>query len=159
MCAIIDNNVVHQAFGRKTTTPGKRFREWVEAGSLRLVVGGKLLVELKDNKEFREWLGRAIEFGKARMISSSDVDAQTEQLLQTDACVSDDEHVVALAQISGARLLYTNEPDLHEDFDNRKLINRPRGRIYTTKDSQDRLTTAHRSLLSRNDLCKAPSDR
>ena len=41
-------------------------------------------------------------------------------------------HVLALAQVSGARLLYSNDQTLQRDFKNSKLIKNPRGNVYTT---------------------------
>lgn len=52
MCAIIDNDVVFQAFGKKTTDAGCRFREWLEGSSGGLVVGGGNLDELTTNGNF-----------------------------------------------------------------------------------------------------------
>ena len=45
-------------------------------------------------------------------------------------CVSDDPHVIALAQESGARLLCSLDEALHTDFTNPRLINAPRGHVY-----------------------------
>ena len=45
---------------------------------------------------------------------------------------SDDPHVRALARKTGVRLLYTNDLDLIADFKNKKLIDHPRGRVYSS---------------------------
>ena len=60
---------------------------------------------------------------------------------------------LALAQVSGARLLYSNDLTLHQDFGNRDLINRPRGKIYSTH-AGGQIQDSHRRLLRRNDLCR-----
>ena len=54
-------------------------------------------------------------------------------LRRDGAYVSNDAHVIALAQVSGARLLYSNDSDLQDDFKDKSLIDSPRGRIYTTE--------------------------
>ena len=63
--------------------------------------------------------------------------------------------MIALAQISGARLLYTNDSNLQKDFTNRLLIKNPRGKVYTTMLSQD-FNSTHRRLLTRN-VCRGPA--
>ena len=45
---------------------------------------------------------------------------------------SDDPHILALAVVSGARLLYSNDRLLQHDFKNPALINQPRGKVYST---------------------------
>ena len=66
---------------------------------------------------------------------------------------SDDHHVIALAQLSGARLLYSNDSALHDDFGNKSLIDQPRGRIYSTKESST-FRNVHRHLL-RDHICRS----
>jgi len=70
-----------------------------------------------------------------------------------DRLKSDDAHVVALAIVSGARLLYSKDVDLHEDFKNSKIISDPRGKVYSTYQSGE-FRGAHRKLLARRDLCR-----
>ena len=69
-------------------------------------------------------------------------------------CRSDDEHVLALAVVSGARLLYTNDTALIADFKNREIIANPRGKVYSTAVS-NRVTATHRRLLGDRTLCRA----
>ena len=80
------------------------------------------------------------------------VDAQVTTLKNGVAHKSNDSHVLALAQISGARLLYSNDTDLQQDFKNGGLINRPRGKVYSTRESQS-FRDSHKTLLRRTDLC------
>ena len=44
---------------------------------------------------------------------------------------SNDPHILALARASGARLVYTGDGKLIADFKNKRLIDGPRGKIYT----------------------------
>ena len=60
-----------------------------------------------------------------------------------------------LALVSGARLLYTNDTALIDDFGNREIVARPRGKIYTTARNAA-VTDAHRRLLAARDLCRIP---
>ena len=44
--------------------------------------------------------------------------------------MSNDFHIIALAQLAGARMLYSRDRELHQDFRNSKLVDRPRGKVY-----------------------------
>ncbi len=62
MRAIIDKDVVREAFGPKPTPAGKKFRQWLDTGSRRLVVGGKLLDEIDGNSNFKLWRPTAVQY-------------------------------------------------------------------------------------------------
>ena len=131
MCAIIDANVAFQAFGKKTTAAGNRFREWLQESHGMLVVGGGNLDELANNRNFSTWFTEAKRRGNwVRQVSRSDIDSARNALNQD--LTSNDEHVLALALASGARLLFTNDRDLQRDFGNTSLLPQPAGQIYTT---------------------------
>ena len=153
MCAIVDNNVRDQVFGANSQSPaGRFFLDWLSDGRGRLVVGGQLLRELNEYSDFNRWLGTALARNRARRIDDDRVDAETEAIRARQICRSDDEHVLALAQVSGARLLFTNDRALQDDFTNRRIIRNPRGRIYTTVVHSD-IRQTHRDLLDSPDLC------
>ena len=152
MCAILDANVAHKVFGRNRPEAGEAFFDWLDSGNGRLVVGGKLRRELDAAGVPRKWLQRAFQLGRVRNFDDREIDDKTEEL--APMCRSDDPHIVALAQISGARLLYSDDGRLHGDFKNPDLIDNPRGAVYSTRRS-DKLTDVHKKLLSRNDLCRA----
>lgn len=130
MCAIIDANIAHEAFGKNPPPAGTGFRRWVE-GKGRLVWGGKLRKELARNRAFAEWARNAVLSGKLLSEHDDRVDERTEEVERQHAYESDDPHILALAQISGARLLYSNDRPLHRDFKNSALLDPP-GTIYTT---------------------------
>ena len=155
MCAIVDNNVRDQVFGEDNNSPaGRLFLDWLSNGQGKLVVGGDLLRELDEYGDFNRWLRTALARNNALAVDDAVVDDETQALRQQGRCRSDDEHVIALARVSGARLLFTNDADLQTDFKDRNLISNPRGVIYTTRQRQD-VTRTHRGLLRRNDLCAA----
>ena len=151
MEAIVDNSARDEVFGDNRPPAGEFFFRWLNSGNGRLVVGGKLLKELSRSEKFKKWLRAALlpTVANARRVSDPDVDAETKMLESLGICRSDDEHVLALARVSGARLLFTNDRNLQEDFDNPRLINSGsgRGRVYTTRRHKD-VTDVHRSLLS-----------
>lgn len=154
MCAIVDNNVRSEVFGGDSQTEAGRLFLDRLGQKRQLVVGGKLLQELCGYDEFSRWLKTAMRLGYARGVDEDEVDAETRSLQNEALCRSNDEHIIALARVSGARLLFTNDLSLQKDFKDQHLINSPRGAIYTTVRSKH-LTSTHKNLLKRTDLCAA----
>ena len=152
MCAIVDANVAHQVFGPDRPEAGIKFFNWIASGKGRLVAGGKLLKELSGSEAFRAWWSQPQLAGLTTTFQEKTVDRQTQEVERERVHQSNDPHVLALAQISGARLLFTNDRDLQQDFKNSKLIEPSGGRIYTTIRSGT-FGKAHKSLLRRQDPC------
>ena len=154
MCAILDANAAHEVFGADPQTAGGKFFTWINQGKGILVVGGKLLAELEGSgKGSREWVSRALTSGRVRVIDADRVDTRTAQVAQEGICTSNDPHILALAQVSGARLLYSNDAELHKDFRNKRLIDDPRGKVYSTLQDKS-FTASHKRLLAAGDLCR-----
>jgi len=87
----------------------------------------------------RKQLQGYVQAGSAKLISSSELEAD-KQYLQRDSNVkSDDHHILALARVSGSRLLYTCDKNLKTDFKNKSLIDTPRGKIYSGKQNEKEL--------------------
>ena len=121
MCAIVDANVAHEVFGTSPQPAGEKFFEWLNEGIGRLVAGGKLLEELEaSSKDFRAWASVAVGTGKLQIVNENAVDTKTNHIQSHGICKSNDPHVIALAQVSGARLLYSNDGNLQQDFKNKK---------------------------------------
>ena len=154
MCAIVDANVRDEVFGDNPTDAGKFFFDWLTKprGGILVVGGTKLQRELESNLNFIRVLNERLQAGRARRIPNGIVDTEESKLRADVVCRSDDEHVLALARVSGARLLFTNDRALQDDFKDRIILGGTRGRIYTTRDYTD-VRAAHRNLLRRNDLC------
>jgi len=149
MCAIIDANVVGEVFGSERTEAGKKFLDWIDKGSGRLICGGKLREELnRISPGFKKWAFKAGRTGKIKNINEEKVRTRTTQIREESNHSSNDPHILALAQVSGARLLYSNDKDLQKDFKNKALID-PVGSIYSAlmkkKDRQ--------KLLDKKGLC------
>ena len=154
MCAIVDANVVSEVFGSNLPPAGEKFFDWLNKGSGRLIVGGKLIEELEQGSaEFIRWGQEAQLAGKMRIVNKSDVDARTEQIQSEGAIRSDDPHVIALAQVSGARLLYSNDGNLQQDFKTKSLIDDPRGKVYSTSGGGS-FQSSHDRLLKNKNLCR-----
>lgn len=136
---------------------GQAFRAEVEKGRFPMVVGGLLRDELWGaGNRMRAWLVELQNAGRLKTVDRAEVDRVSQKLKASRGpapLVSDVEHVVALAMVSGARLLFTNDMRLSQDFRNPQIVSSPRGRVYTTRRSQE-LNETHRSLLRRTDLCR-----
>ena len=153
MCAIVDVNVSYEIFGDNRPEAGERFLERLNSGTLRLIVSRKLLAELNYRKA-QQWIQQGINAGIVQQETTSTVDEREEKLSREGGCLSNDIHVIALAQISGARLLYSNDIDLHKDFGNKSLIDKPRGKVYSTNRNKN-FTNAHERLLNNRNLCRS----
>ena len=156
MCLIVDASVVGEMFGGDDTSAGKAILDWLNDRKGTIVVGGKLLKELsRGSNKFTEWARQALLREVMRRVEDTKVDRRTKQLIKDGNCKSNDPHVIALAQLGGARLLYSNDVDLHQDFDDKSLIDNPRGKVYSTLRNKN-FTRGKRDLLRRRDLCGVP---
>jgi len=155
MCAIVDANVVGELWEEGSSAAGQGFRRWVEGPNGRLVVGGQLRQELGSSNAAR-WLQELDRADRLTRVDDSRVDREAARLRSVPAsdpgsCKSDDHHVIALAQISGARLLFSNDKDLHRNFKNKRLIDHPSGTVYSTLARKD--LTSHRKAQLRKHHC------
>lgn len=152
MCAIIDSNVRDELVKKAPSAAGSHFRKWLSDRKGKLVVGGKLLEELQESRAVKQWISSRIQAGIVDRVEDRKVDILADEI--KDQCRSDDPHIIALARVSGARLLYTADRDLMDDFQDKKLLGgQARGRIYNANVEKDTLSKTHRSLLNRVDLC------
>ncbi|MCY4530411.1 MAG: hypothetical protein OXD46_15450 [Chloroflexi bacterium] len=150
----MDADVAHLVFGSGRPEAGEKFFQWLNAGKGRLVTGGLSLEELNVSSEgFRKWAVQARLAGRLKVENGREVDTRTSALQREGKFKSTDPHVLALAQVSEVRLLYTNDGDLQKDFGDKNLIDNPRGKVYSTRVNKG-FTTTHKRLLSRTDLCK-----
>lgn len=153
MCAIIDNNVRDELVRADANEVGKLFRDWLSSGKGKLVVGGKLLTELRGSKKVKLWIANGMRAGHVVGYPAATIEKITADVARQ--CKSDDPHVVALARVSGARLLYTRDHDLMDDFCNRTLLGgRIAGKIYTDAYGRTTVKPQHLKLLDRKDLCE-----
>jgi hypothetical protein len=155
MCLIIDANVAWK-FDNPPHPDVKPVVKWLldkhKKKPPRVVIGGKLRAELKKAGDaflrFRLILAEA---GRLLDIADHRVDteeAEVENLLQREKIHgADDPHILALARVSGSRLLASADKRsrLHELFTNRLFLDPP-GKVYQK--------TSHRHLLRRAPNCK-----
>ena len=152
MCAIVDANVAGRFFDSPPDPELLPLWKWIDDGKGVLVVGGRLLDELEAINRAAEVIRTWAQAGLVGLVPKEEVEAETRAVEATGRCVSDDEHIIALARASGARLLCSADQSLHADFRNRELISDPRGAIYQN--------SSHTHLLVpwRGCRFKAPGD-
>ena len=155
MCAILDNDVCAEVFGHKLTPAGKGFLDWLNSRG-HLVSGGQNKKELDANNTFQTWWQQATLAGRTTLVNDNQVTKLQRQLEAEKACRSNDAHIIALARLSGARLLYSNDRDLKKDFGDRDLIAEPRGKVFSTKLTAD-FSTHRRRLLNQSHCQNRPN--
>ena len=150
MCAILDNSVRDIVFGANPPKAARAFRRWIEKDRrIRLVVGGHLKKELSGKQSVKEWLSEGESQGFVQLVDDKEVNTEAARLKNGALCESNDQHVIALARVSGARLLYTDDRTLERDFHNGRLISRPGGTIYpkgNIKGGHRRWLHEHRNI-------------
>jgi hypothetical protein len=101
-------------------------------GHLPLVFGGRLAQEYAGCsvvvKNLIQELHRS---GRALRLNDALVEAEEVRLKQGGLCRSNDPHVMAVAKVAQARLVCTNDAALREDFRDRAILNKPRGKLWS----------------------------
>ena len=122
MCVIVDNNVrdLFLTSSKQNNDSAWNLRKYIENGQIKLVVGGELKSELCENYIFKEWLNEQIKSGSARECPKEDV-LEAEKRLTKENYLSNDKHVLALAKVSGAGLLFSHDDNLIRDYKNQNL--------------------------------------
>ena len=142
MCIIIDAN----SLGAFLTDPVKKdaapIRNWLANSGGRIIVSTGGAFKREVGQKLRSRLTTYVRAGQARVIPAEQFVAD-EQMLRTRADLrSDDPHVLALARMTGARLLYTADANLIKDFKDKKFIDKPRGKVYSSASNSNLLTRA-----------------
>ena len=130
MCVIIDADLAGDVFKDAPAPDYRPILRWLLRGNGTLVFGGRNARELYRIGRAARMIQVLRSAGKAFQQPDEQVDARETTVTRTGLCRSNDPHIIALAQISGARTLCSHDQDLHADFRNRELISNPRGMIY-----------------------------
>lgn len=145
MCIIVDANVAHRLAANPCGLEAAPLGDRVENKRLEVASGGRNAEELLATK-LRRWLVEQTRSGTVRIYPSALLAAEEDRCRQGQKCFSDDQHIIALARVSGARLLYTVDGALRKDFKNKELVDKPRGRIYSSRRNA--------TLLDQAGLCR-----
>ena len=158
MCAILDANSAHDVFGLSgRSAAGADFYAHLQQGGMELIVGGEVLRELsRASGDLLEWIkeaDRGGHRGRVRHVPDERIEAKRKKIERAGNLRSNDPHVIALAQASGARLLYTKDQDLRQDFKNKEILDNPRGKIYPIGDGRQAKHDRQRLRNTKN-LCR-----
>ncbi len=147
MCAIVDTDRWHQVFPTSGGAPDP-LRAWLQRRAGFLALGGKLLREITGHSQRQKLVQALIASGQIRHYSSQTIREEERRVRQQNRCRSNDTHVIALALVSGARLLYSGDHDLREDFKDRRILRGgrlyPQQRSKRLREHQQRVLRAHR---------------
>jgi hypothetical protein len=127
VCLIVDANVAPRFLVQSSAVI-----DWLfgERGAPRLVAAGKLREELAKNDGVRRQLVQLDRAGRLRSADPEWLQREERRLRAVGVCVSNDLHVLALAIVTGARTLATDDNALAADFKNKRIMDGPRGKIY-----------------------------
>lgn len=144
MCLIVDANLASVLFlNRNHEDYAPVWR--ANAKGKRFVYGGHLADEYHRINAVRVLVLELERAGRARQVPHKLVADCERVVRRSRVLVSDDPHIIALAQVSGARVLCSNDAALGTDFTNPRLLKRPRGAIYRN--------ASHKHLLRRPCRC------
>ena len=113
----------------------------------KMYIGGDLTREYPPS--LRPWLAEGIRAGWIVNVPDGEVDQEIAFLLDHHVLKSNDSHVVALARVSGARVLVSCDGDLRDDFRDHSLISQPPGKLLPFKADKRRV----RKFLQQRRLC------
>ncbi len=133
MCIIIDNCVVGNVL-LQNDDDFEPVKSALYKNKNKMVYGGKLREEYLKNKRLKRLLITLDRSGIAKIIGKESITSEIDKLDYGKLCISNDLHIIALAIVSGARLLCTSDNDLHTDFNNHRLLKNPRGKIYQNRN-------------------------
>lgn len=143
MCVIVDTNVASLVFSaRDEYAP---LVAWIFYRDGRLIFGGKLRNELATISEVRRVLRTLYQAGRAILIPDDAIQKEELDLQSAGLAESDDYHILALARVSGARILCSSDRRLQSDFKNRRIVPTPKGKIYQSAN--------HVNLLHHTSSC------
>jgi predicted nucleic acid-binding protein len=126
MCIIVDANVASDFI--KESDDAKPVLDLVIEDRLKIVCDHRLSKEW-GNSRLKKLTIQFIQAGRLFVYTQEQMAIEAEKLKKL-SFKSDDPHILALARVSGARVLYSKDKKLHEDFKDSKLIHSPRGRVY-----------------------------
>lgn len=129
MCIILDTNIMSE-FRDPSNKTADVVRRWLRKQKGRVVYS-----PIEEWKVFMQDM--IFEYDRAKLLTvvpSRDVYSEARRLMDDPAIElrSNDAHILALARLSGARILYSKDKRLHEDFKNPSIIRG--GMVYTSRN-------------------------
>lgn len=145
-CLIVDTNMMHWL-----TDTGNEVSQIVidllKRQKGKLYIGGKLKSEIPSG--LQPWLAEGIRAGWIVNVPDGEVNQEESRLVDRHVLESNGYHIVALARVSGARVLISCDQALRQDFRNRSLISQPPGKLLPFNANITRV----RKFLQQQRLC------
>ncbi len=139
---IIDANISHKFFRSPVDPDFVPVWKWISDKDGMLVVDKALMDELCHCHEITKRLANLKR--NHRLIEVEDAAIQAERKhLAKKKLHSNDAHIIALARASRARVLCSEDANLHKDFKNRELVPKPPGRVYRRANKHEHLLKHH----------------
>jgi predicted nucleic acid-binding protein len=132
---ILDANVAHDF--PANTPEARAIVQWMRHRG-KLATGGKNLEELILVGNVRVLILELLRAGRA-FASDKEALLKCESEIPVTKILSNDSHILALAKVSGARVLHTRDDALMKDFKNSHLISKPKGRCYSSSVNHSHL--------------------
>lgn len=142
MCIIVDAKRLGAFLSDPANEDAAPIRDWLDRRGGRIVysTGGAFATEV--GRGTRAKLLAYAQAGKAQFVSADRFVDDERSLRERTDLRSDDPHVLALARWARVRLLYTADANLIADFKSKRLIDRPRGKVYSRAANARLLTRA-----------------
>jgi len=146
MCVVIDANKAGDLCNQDRPYL-MALMQWINRGG-RIVSGGKLQEELFRITKMRELVTEWAKRGTLIQLPKDAVKAKEDEI--KGVCKSDDPHVIAIAIISNARIVVTEDKKLIQDLQDLSIVGRRR-RIYKENGASPNRIDRHMALLRGSD--------
>ena len=155
MCVIIDTCKLDEF--KNNAGDARHIRSRVREGLLEVVYSthGRFRDEFRKQSKALSLFLELRRGKKARQVGESELKEKMKELppkLRSDTAKNDDRHILALALASGARLLYTNDGPLSQDFTDSAVIMKPKGKVYLSHEKHAHLLYP----VNLRKLCRVP---
>ncbi len=132
MCLIVDADVMDRVFLTENDTNFGAVRDALYGRTpvTQLVLGGQLTREYSRSPKVVKEVVELFRAGRARRVLDAPVNLKAGELKAQGECKSNDFHILALAIVGKVRLLCTEDNALTSDFNNKRLVDNPRGKVY-----------------------------
>ena len=129
MCIIVDANRLGRFLADPVDADAAPIRDWLRRGAGAVVYSTKGTFARELGRSAKDRLAVYARANMARPVPAERL-RDDEHALRSKIR-SNDAHVLALARETGARLLYTADQDLIADFKDKRLVDQPRGKVYS----------------------------
>ncbi|MBX3351473.1 MAG: PIN domain-containing protein [Phycisphaeraceae bacterium] len=96
------------------------------------VTGGDHAAEIVKIQAASQFFSELDRMGKLKVVPRDSVETEASRI--SSRCKSNDTHIIAIARISGARTIWTDDKALMRDWRDGSLLKSPRGRVFSKVD-------------------------